>query len=213
MTTETMNVHQALTELKNLDARVFKATREKRYVVANKHANTNIGGQPISEFCDGIKAAYQKVSDLIARRVAIKRAVTLSNATTKVMVGGVEYTVAEAIEMKNHGIEFYQVLLNKLEEDYKIATNEATSNNGGVLERRADDYIKTLYGNTDLKNASDEISKVRADFIAAQTYEIIDPISIKEEMEKLEKKINSFIIEVDSALSVSNAITEITVSY
>ena len=64
-----------------------------------------------------------------------------------------------------------------------------------------------------MKNASEEVKKVRADFIAAQTFEIIDPIDIKSEMEALDEKINGFMVEVDSALSVSNALTEITIEY
>ena len=78
---------------------------------------------------------------------------------------------------------------------------------------RADEYIKSLYGNTDMKNASEDIKKTRADFIAAQTFEIVDPIGIKVEMERLDKEINGFMVDIDSALSVSNALTEITVEY
>ena len=64
-----------------------------------------------------------------------------------------------------------------------------------------------------MKGASDEIKKVRADFIAAQTMELVDPIKIADEMEKLEKQITTFSVEIDAALSVSNALTEITVEY
>ena len=54
---------------------------------------------------------------------------------------------------------------------------------------------------------------MRADFITAQTYEIADPINVKAEMEKLDTKINAFLVDIDSALSVSNALTEITIEY
>jgi hypothetical protein len=64
-----------------------------------------------------------------------------------------------------------------------------------------------------MKGLSDEVKKVRADFITAQTMEIVDPIGIKTEMERLEAEINSFLVEIDSALSVSNALTELTIEY
>ena len=64
-----------------------------------------------------------------------------------------------------------------------------------------------------MKGASDEIKKVRADFIAAQTMEIVDPISITTELTTLEKEINDFVVEIDSALSVSNALTELEITY
>ena len=115
--------------------------------------------------------------------------------------------------MKNHGIQMLQTLLKRLERDNRAARNEANQNNGEMLEMRADEYIKSLYGNTDMKNASEDIKKTRADFIAAQTFEIVDPIGIKAEMERLDKEINGFMVDIDSALSVSNALTEITVEY
>lgn len=213
MTTEKMSVHKALCELKTLDSRIQKSIQQAVFVFANKHANTKISGVPVGEYSAEVKAAYQSVKDLIARRDAIKRAVTLSNAAVKVVIGGKEYTVAEAIEMKNHGISHLQLLLRKLETDNQRARRESDNNNGEALEGRADEYVKSLYGNVDMKGASEEIKKVRADFIAAQTMEIVDPIGIRTEMERLEKEINDFTVEIDSALSVSNALTELTIEY
>lgn len=213
MTTEKMTIHKALCELKTLDARIDKAIRSGVFIFANKHSNTKVSGKSISDHCADVKSAYQSACDLIARRDAIKRAVTLSNATTKVQIGGVEYTVAEAIEMKNHGVPIQQKLLDKLERDNRKAREQADEGNGEYLEMRADEYVKSLYGNVDMKGASDEIKKVRADFIAAQTMELVDPINIAAEMEKLEKQITTFVVEIDAALSVSNALTEISVEY
>lgn len=53
----------------------------------------------------------------------------------------------------------------------------------------------------------------RSDFIAAQTMELVDPIGIDDEMKRLDDIISSFSVEIDAALSVSNALTEITVEY
>ena len=213
MTTEKMTVHKALCELKTLDARIQKSIQQGTFVFANKHSNNKVAGVSINTYSEEIRAAYQSAKDLIARRDAIKRAVTLSNATVKVTIGGKEYTVAEAIEMKNHGIPLKQLLLKKLDNDNRRARLEADKNNGDMLEMRADEYVKSLYGNVDMKGASDEIKKVRADFIAAQTMEIVDPINITTELTALEKEINDFVVEIDSALFVSNALTELEIAY
>lgn len=213
MNTETMSVHKALCELKTLDARIEKAVNGSRFVFANKHANTKVSGMAVSDYCGEIKKAYQSATDLMARREAIKRAVVLSNAKTTVTVGGVEYTIAEAIEMKNHGLPMKKNLLKKLETDSRRARIEADNNNGDVLEARADEYIKSLYANADMKNLSDEVRKMREAFMAAQIVEIVDPIKISDEIDRLEKQIAEFTVEIDSALSVSNAMTEITVEY
>ena len=213
MTKETMTVHKALCELKTLDARIKKAIESGIYVFANKHSNTKVSGLSVSDYCAEIKSAYQSAVDLIARRDATKRAVVLSNATTKVTVGGNEYTIAEAIEMKNHGISTQQTLLNKLKNDSRQARREADENNGERLEMRADEYIRSLYANADMKNLSDEVKKMRADFLTSQVMEIVDPIKVADEIERLETLINTFMVEIDAALSVSNALTEIAVEY
>lgn len=213
MTTEKMNVHQALAELKTLDNRIASAIREETYVVANKHSNTKIGGIEVKDFQNNVKSHYQKVTDLMKRCEAIKRAVVNSNAVTRVEVGGKTYTVAEAIDMKNHGLVRMRTLLSKLTSDYAMAKNAADRANGMELDRRADEHIKNMFGNTDVKGVTEEVKKAREEFIKAQTVELVDPIGILKQIENLEEQITSFAVNVDAALSVSNATTEITVEY
>lgn len=213
MTTETMNIHQALVELKTLDKRVDVAIRESEWVIANKHSNTKIGGVDLKDYVDGIKSRHQKVTSLIARAVAIKRAVVNSNAATKVTIAGKEYTVAEAIDMKNHGIERLRTLVLRMTHDYNNAKSVADHANGPELERRADDYVRTMIGNTDVKGMTDEVKRMREDFIRAQTMELVDPINVLKQIELLNEQITSFEMNVDAALSVSNALTTIEISY
>lgn len=212
MTTEKMTVHQALAELKTMDSRIDKAICAEQYVFANKHSNQKVDGIPISEKVEQIKAQYQRVRDLIIRRDAIKRAVVMSNARTEVLIGGKTYSVAEAIEMHIHGMEFRRDLLNRLVRDYSRAKETASANNGEALERRADAHVANVFGH-DAKPSAEDIARVRAEFIAGQTYELVDPLRIEEAIRKLEEEITSFEVNVDAALSVSNAITEIEISY
>ena len=213
MTTENMRVHEALVELKTLEKRISDAVNETTWVLANKHSNTKVGGVDVQEYIDEVKSRYQKALDLIRRRDAIKRAVVASNATTKVTVAGVEYTVAEAIDRKNHGVLQLNRLMVRLTRDLTQAKRQADLENGAGLEARADQYVKSLIGNTDVKGMTAEIKKMRDDFIAAQTTELVDPIGAHKEIERMEEEINTFLAQVDSALSVSNAITVIEVNY
>lgn len=213
METQKMTVHKALCELKTIDSRIQKAIDSSPYVVVNKHSSKKINGVSIDEFCRQAKSAYQSVNDLINRRNAIKRAVVLSNATTKVSINGIEYTVAEAIEMKNHGIKHLDKLVRQLTQNYTYAQGIAKNKNGVELDTRADAYIKDLFGSSDMKNAAEEIKKARAEFMESQTFELVDPIGVQKEIERLNNEIVSFQTEVDSALSVSNAVTEIEFSY
>lgn len=213
MTVETMNVHQALVELKTLDKRIEKAIREPDWVVANKHSNTKIGGVELKDWVADTKAKFEKVMALIRRRDAIKRAVVNANAVTKVVVAGVEYTVAEAIDRKNHGVEYLKLLAQTIAKDYAAATRTAEAANGDTLDRRADDHVRIVVGNSDTKGATAEIQKVRREFIEAQTTELVDPIGALKVVEKLDEEVTSFLMEVDAVLSTSNATTTITVEY
>ena len=217
MTNERMTVHKALAELKIIDDRINNAIVSGTYVIANKHSNTKIHGMTIDDFKTSMKSDFQKVSDLIARRNAIKRTVVASNAVTKVKVGDVEYTVAEAIEMKNHGMEFKNTLKMYIERQYTNAKNEFDKNSGDSLERRAENYVLSVIQAQpkDSKMAvdSDAMKNLRAQYIKDNTYDIIDPIGVKDVIEKLDNEISGFITEVDAALSVSNALTVLDIEY
>ena len=213
MTTETMTIHKALAELKILDARIAKEIQNGSYCAANKHSNEKINGIPVSDFEKAVQGTYDKVTDFLKRQEAIKRAVTLSNAKTVVNISGKDYTVAEAIWMKNHGIELKAFLINVMDKQYKQAQAEVNRQNGNNLEERADQYVTAIYGQKEGKTATADIEKVRKDFLESNSYEIIDQINVPEKLEALRKEIDSFMAEVDSALSVSNALTEITIEY
>lgn len=213
MTTESMTVHQALCELKTLDDRITKKINEGVFAFGKKHFATKVKGIDVDQYREEIKKRYDSVTSLIRRRDAIKRALVLSNATTIVTIGGKQYTVAEAIEMKNHGMEYRSMLLKKLSKDISEARTWADSHNGDDLLARAEEHVHNMYGNTDVKGVSDEVKKVRDEFIKQQTAEVVDPIDAAKVIELLDKEITTFNIEVDSALSVSNAVTTIEVTY
>lgn len=213
MTTETMTIHKGLAELKILDGRIKKEIQNGLYCAANKHSNDKINGIPIEDFEKSARGTYDKVTDLIKRQEAIKKAVALSNAKTYVDIAEGKYTVAEAIWMKNHGIEFKDMLINSMKKQYQQAQAEVNRQNGNNLEERADQYVTAIYGQKEGKTNSADIEKVRKDFLEANSYEIIDPINIPEKVDTLRQKIDAFMAEVDSALSVSNALTEITIEY
>lgn len=213
MTTETMTVHKALTELKLIDNRIKKTIAEGIYCVANKHSNDKINGIPLNKYTTLIQSRYDKAKDLISRRKAIKKAVVLSNAVTKVKVAGTEYTVAEAIEMKNHGVDFDKMLMESMRKRYDMSQITINKENGKDLEERADQYVTAIYGQKEVKTNTADIEKVKNDFLTANQYELVDPLNVLDKIENLEMQINDFMAEVDSALSVSNALTEITIEY
>lgn len=213
MTKETMTVHKALAELKLLDSRISKAIMDGVYCVAKKHSAEKIGGVTVDEYIAMMQSRYDKANDLINRRKAIKKAVVLSNAVTKVKIADVEYTVAEAIEMKNHGINFDETLMSVMQEHYDSAQITIKAENGRELEERAERYVTEIYGNKEGKKNTADIEKVKTDYLTANQFELVDPLHILDKIEDLEKRISDFTAEVDSALSTSNALTQITIEY
>lgn len=217
MTKEKMTVHQALAELKVLDSRIIKSISDGRYVTANKHTNDKIDGKPIANFKENAVASYRKSVDLINRRNAIKRAVIMSNASTMVSVNGVEYTVAEAIDMKNNGMEMKDLLLRTLVSQNATANSVINSHTGEAIEQAAERYVISIISSqpkdSKMGIESDAMQGIRKAYIENNTFDKIDPLGIDALMEKMENEITSFKTNIDAALSVSNAITTIEIEY
>lgn len=214
MTTETMTVHKALAELKLLDSRIINEIGAGCFCSGKKHSEKFINGIPVEEVIKKIQGSYDKVTDLIKRRKAIKKAVVLSNARTEVEIAGVKYTVAEAIEMKNHGVEFDKKLASVMIDNLNKQIRKADSINGDLLETRTEAYITSLYGNKEArKGMSTEAEEARQKFIDSNMYEIVDPLHISDVVCKMHADISGFMADVDSALSCSNALTVIEITY
>ena len=217
MTNEKMTVHKALAELKVIDDRISKAIGSGVYVVANKHSNEKIQGKTINDFKDHMRACHNKVTDLINRRNAIKRAVVLSNAITKIKVGNEEYTVAEAIEMKNHGMLFKSAYMRIIANQNASAQSEINRNSGDAIEKRAEQYVLSVIQaqpkDSKMSVDSDAMKALRKTYIENNTYDLIDPLDVTKLIDDMSKEIDEFNTEVDAALSVSNALTVIEIEY
>ena len=214
MIQEVMTVHKALCELKMLDKRINESIMSAEFCRANKHSNVKIDGGTIAEYEAAAVSKYQSTMDMIIRRDAIKRAVVASNAVTEVTIGGNRYTVADAVELRRHGLSYRRTLLQAMTLQLKRVRSTIEQKNGEELTRAADKMVEVYYGReTDVKAITEEMKATREKFIEDNTYELLDPIRVENRIRELDKEITAFETEVDSALSVSNAVTEITVSY
>lgn len=212
MTKETMTVHKALVEVKVLNNRIQKSIDGCEYVLTAKQSDTKVGGVDIETRKADIRDKYKSIQDMIRRCNAIKAAVIHSNAVTMVNVAGKEYTVAAAIDMKDRAMALTQTLLNSMKNAYRVAAAQADKDNKD-LEQRAERFITSTYSSTDMKGAAAEVEEARLKFINNQTVAVIDPLNIQEEVKRIESELDSFFAEIDAALSVSNAITQIEIEY
>lgn len=209
---EKMTVHKALAELKTLDDRINFEITGSIFVKANRHNNMKIFGKSVEDFRVDTTSSLQSVMALIERRNAMKRAVVLSNAVTKVEIGGVEYTVAEAIEMNNHGMENWIDFRDFLRDQYSSVKRMVESENGEKLANACENYIQTMFGSKDKINNPD-IETARKMYIDSHSYDVVTGFNIEEIISVITKKIDDFKAEIDSALSVSNALTIIEFDY
>lgn len=217
MTHEKMTVHKALAELKTMDNRINTAINSVGYVFAVKHSAEKINGVPLATIKENIKSGYQKVKDLMARRDAMKRAVVLSNANTTIQIGNKEMTVAEAIEAKNHGMEYKKILRQRMINDWHIASNELERNSDEAIEKKAEQYVLSVIAaqpkDSKMSIDSDAMKALRKDYIANNAYDLVDPLGVTKIVDELLNEINEFETEIDAALSVSNAVTVIEFEY
>ena len=212
MTKETLTVHQALCELKVADNKINKLIRNGLFCETRKESVQKINGVEIPEFEEQIKKTYQKVSDLIKRVDALKRAISLSNAKTIIKVAGKEMTVAEAIYAFKHGNENKLVLIEEMRRQYTNCTTKIARENGAEMERKRDAYINQLFSNrsdaklSDIRNAED-------DFTRKNTLTLVDPIHLQEKINSLQDEVDEFKSQLDAVLQMSNATTVIDIEY
>ena len=210
MTKETMNIHKALCELKILDDRIAKAVSDCPYVGITKTVSKCVGSQTVEDFSESVKDGYKSACDLIKRRQAIKSAVVKSNSKTLVKIGGNEYTIEEAIELKNHGMDGEKRMLRFMASRL-VDAESSISRTRAELENKADAFVRDQNGGKESK--TEDALKARQDYIALQDVELVDPLHIREKIKTLDEKISTFMSEVDSALQTSNAQTMITIEY
>ena len=211
-TKEVMSVHKALAELKVLDSRIGNAILSGDFVITKKNNQDTVKGKTAEQYKVKATEAFQKASDLILRRNAIKNAVVISNAKTTVRIGDNEYTVAEAIEKKNHGMDFYIQLRDVLRQQFAKQKSELEKHNAS-LQQKAEQFVTGLMGGKEVKTDSTEFTTAVDTYIKSNTMTLLDPLGIEKKIEELDDMINSFLPEEDAALSESNAITTITIEY
>lgn len=214
-TVEKMTVHKALSEIKVSSARIEDAIANGTFCGAKRNSSTKVGGVDLEEVKRIMQGSYDRVIDLIRRTNALKRAVSLSNATTDVKIGDETMKVAEAIFLKNNGTEYVNRLLEELKSQLSTASRQIDRSNGD-LDVRAEKHIESMFGNLnnrDAMNCGEDIESTRNIFIENNTYVLVDEIKIKEKIEAIQAGLLDFVSEIDSALSVSNAITNITIEY
>ena len=204
---EKMSIHRALAELKNYNKKI-NLTIQEPFITTKKKSSKKINGFEVEDYKKMIQANFDKAKAIIENKKKLKSAVVLSNAQTLVTIAGEEYTVAEAIERKNLLIH-EKNFLEQLKKQY-CASNDLTNQINENLSSNLEKYLSVVLGEKDKRNSEDIELHTKA-FYEREEFELIDPMNIKEYINKLENSIMEFESNVDYILSESNATTFIEV--
>ena len=208
-----ITVTKALSDVKVLTDRIEKETGNLS-VLGIKLKSKNVlkdKNVSVEDFAQEVKSKYQSVLDLIKNRDVIKSAIILSNAKTKVIIAGKEYTVAEAIDKKNR-IELETYLLSCISNEYASKTKKVIDFNN-KLEAQIDKEREIMLSGDNAKNkdivaTAEELAKAKRE---NNSVELVDSLNVEKLITELSNDIELFRAEVDQQLSISNATTLIEV--
>lgn len=207
--TNKISIARALVELKTLGGRIERAASQPMIGVL-----VGVGevAKPLdAQFKtqeDASKAFlgnFNTASDLIKRREAVKRAVVLANASTKVKIADVEYTLAEAIEMKKF-VSVRKRFLENLRTQLVRVTGQVNNANA-TLDARIDAYRRDQGENANAELVENTVKDMRERSAGS----LIAPKDLGEFIRTELQAIEDFEQEVDVALNETNAATLIDV--
>lgn len=201
-----ITITEGLCELKTLTNRINSKTAGITFIGSHQSGKTVTGFATNDDFTSKVKSDFESVKALIAERNKIKSAIVNSNATTKVIIGTKDYTVAEAIERKN-SISYEKELLLKMVQQCQYVLAGVDRANKEV-QNKLDVVINTTFGK-DSKVDADQIKSLTDNYMKLNEVKIIDPLNVKDKIDKMSDDIDTFLKDVDIQLSISNATTKI----
>lgn len=221
-----ITTHRALTELKTLDRRISEAIGNGTFVVANRYNNQKISGMTLEDYkAKVLRAAFQKVEDLISYRNQLKRAVILSNAgidlaNEEVMKSLKRYDIAKEQMTLAEIIDYETVLkykicfLDVLKRQYREANKEVVKQNN-CLDQNLQKYLSVAANGRDAKNSEDDTKFIKSlsdDYIQQNTYDLIDPLNLQDKIDALADEIDAYTVDIDAIKSEANAQVKIVLN-
>ncbi len=212
---ERMLMMQALDERDLLMKKIGDKIAKASFAGVKKHNAEKILDKHIEAetFSKEAQSTFQQIKDLIDRFNRLDTAIISSNAAVKVRTSFGEYSVANAISLRNRlrgqgsyaeSGSFESILLNKLEAELDGSRITAGKKNA-ELQAAAENMRLAILGK-DMKNSKDQqpLGVVEA-YVAENTYELVDPLDAAKQIEKLKEQLDRLITELDTQIKVANA--------
>ena len=206
----TMSITRALTRVKTIEKQLARLVEGQFVVTLMKREVDDVS----DVFKDNLKMTqsnFDQFNDLFAELNNIKAAVRKSNEVTKVVIGGDELTVADALVYKNTIVYRNSFLdritrenrnaesrveQSKISADTKFASVRENLIKNSQGQDVSEDYLKTVL--------TEEERRLKKAIVEVKVSGINN---VNEFIEAERKRINTFFEEVDYVLSESNATT------
>lgn len=206
----TMSITRALTRAKTIEKQLARLV-ESQFVVTLMKREVDDESDVFKDNLKMTQANFDQFNDLFAELNNIKAAVRKSNEVTKVVIGGEELSVADALVYKNTIVYRNNFLdritrenrnaesrveQSKINADNKFATVRENLIKNSQGQDVSEDYLKTVL--------TEEERRLKKAIVEVKVSGIKD---VNEYIEAERKRIDTFIEEVDYVLSESNATT------
>lgn len=210
---EKLLVCDALDERDFLRKKISSSIHSANFVAGVRKKDPKIlGSMTREEFSAKAISDYQSIKDMIARYNRLDSAITLANATTEIETrSGKKMTRAAAIALRkafngDTSNDFTGYLLQVLKTQNDTAVTAVAS-----YSRKADvelENLKSTYVGKDTTKVLTEDNIKSLSMMVEDLYgEMIDPIHVADEIQKLADEHDTLVKELDSAIKVSNATT------
>lgn len=206
----TMSITRALTRAKTIEKQLARLV-ESQYVVTLMKREVDDVSDVFKDNLKMTKSNFDQFNDLFAELNNIKAAVRKSNEVTKVVIGGEELSVADALVYKNTIVYRNNFLdsitrenrnaesrveQSKISADTKFASVRENLIKNSQGQDVSEDYLKTVL--------TEEERRLKKAIVEVKVSGINN---VNEYIEAERKRIDTFIEEVDYVLSESNATT------
>lgn len=206
----TMSITRALTRAKTIEKQLTRLV-ESQYVVTLMKREVDDVSDVFKDNLKMTKSNFDQFNDLFAELNNIKEAVRKSNEVTKVVIGGEELTVADALVYKNTIVYRNNFLdritrenrnaesrveQSKINADTKFASVRENLIKNSQGQDVSEDYLKTIL--------TEEERRLKKAIVEVKVSGINN---VNEYIEAERKRIDTFLEEVDYVLSESNATT------
>jgi len=210
MAQETMRINTGLETLKLLKSQIEKELENRSDPLILCKTNTKNNRVIPEEHRKKAQSHYDSLMAKINRFQRLKKAIAVANATNKVVVGGNEMLVAEALELKNFSLTYKKKYLIQLKCWRNTAIQESDAAHS-ALETLVNANMKSfLESNKDAKFDQSAMESIATSIKKGNPISLLDPLKIDKIIEDLELEISVFESDCSRILTESNVENYIT---